>query len=341
MTEMLEARNDGSQEAEEELANLSMGTVVQQEHELIALRDELSNVKAELSQVQEQFSQHAKGAEEELTELRGDLQGYEEGYNQLTKDLEEAIRDRDTYREKAAEHWTRMQGYIGQVDSLKIREEQLRDKIAALEAQSSRDSLKQTELARRLAIMTEDRDMLHNALDSKGMELELLRRGQAHQRRVSQMSPSSKDKIRLRVRTSPPRTISTTKSAAAAQDTLQTPTPLTPTSKHNTLTSITSLRALPAAPKHSPETDRPTDRPLMQRHGLTPGNRTRQLPRRSADSSSLTHRIPVSKSEFPLPRFPPLSPPLGTRVEERARREEAVAALEATKARWAARGLTM
>lgn len=246
LTDLLDAAtgNDAEQLHNnlEDLSNRSTTTLILQEQELVNLREQLSAVKEELAESKQLLAKRTRDSERELSQCREELQDLRNRYIDMKDDLRLAQESQEYHRGKAADHWSRLQSYLSDIEGFKIREAELRAKITALEAQSSRDSLAQSELTRRLAAVMEDRDMLSNALDSKEFELELLKRGQGR-RAVSQLHPSP-NKAKLRVKS---------------------PKALEPTARHNTERPLMARHPLKS--QHLEKADAPREYTFGRAHG--------------------------------------------------------------------------
>ncbi|WVF65801.1 hypothetical protein IAT40_000538 [Kwoniella sp. CBS 6097] len=201
-----------------------------QEAELSALRLTLTHLEDNMTSAKEAHDRQIKDSERIISRLRSQVEELELQISLHEGALKNALTESYSSKVNSADHTSRIQRYLTEIDQLKLSEIKLQSQLEEMQRSSASDEIKSVELEKRVRGLEEDKELLNVALESKTLELTLLQRQtQLRQSRVLFNPLAASGSISRSAR---PTSFSTSKAAAIATPSMSRSTsriPATPT----------------------------------------------------------------------------------------------------------------
>ncbi|WVQ93442.1 hypothetical protein IAU59_000516 [Kwoniella sp. CBS 9459] len=147
-----------------------------QEAELSALRLTLAHLEDNMTAAKEVHDRQLKDSERVIGRLRSQVEELELQISLHEGALKNALTESYSTKANSEDHIKRIQGYLVEIDRLKLSEIKLKAQLDEVQRSSASDGIKLVELEKKVKALEEDKELLNVALESKTLELTLLQR---------------------------------------------------------------------------------------------------------------------------------------------------------------------
>lgn len=213
----------------------------QQEAELLELRAALDEAEDSAEDLGDGFLRRAQQAEEFCEELRKRIDDVREEMQARDEAVAKAMLEAEMERATSGDLRSRLSTYTSEVDRLSLANAELKKEVEDVRRNSANGGIRLIELEKKAKTLQEDKEMLHVALESKEIELELLQRQLGRgtpAARTKSLAASTSRVTRADVTPMPARKLSKSvshtslRAHARAASACATPTPVTHSCSH-------------------------------------------------------------------------------------------------------------